>query len=164
MTRSTWSAGAGKAWALSLYQPWGHLVASGVKPTENRPWSTTFRGKFYIHAGLTPNLEACYVQAENATHTAFKTDHAKGTAIIRGWPSLHDIPRGGIIGSAELVDVVRPCARVDDETGRCTCKQPYHFGWQYGFVLRNAKLLPFVPLRGLQKFFRFDKSILKAQR
>lgn len=36
--------------ALSILQPWAHLVAMGVKKYETRSWKTELRGKIYIHA------------------------------------------------------------------------------------------------------------------
>ncbi|EJL66291.1 ASCH domain-containing protein [Flavobacterium sp. CF136] len=36
--------------ALSIKQPWAHLIAAGIKDIENRTWRTNFRGRIYIHA------------------------------------------------------------------------------------------------------------------
>jgi hypothetical protein len=36
--------------ALSLRQPWAHMVVHGPKHIENRRWNTSFRGEFLIHA------------------------------------------------------------------------------------------------------------------
>ncbi len=35
---------------LSIRQPWAFLVCAGVKPIENRSWSTTHRGTVAVHA------------------------------------------------------------------------------------------------------------------
>lgn len=37
--------------ALTTYQPYAELIASGVKRVENRTWETKYRGRLYIHAG-----------------------------------------------------------------------------------------------------------------
>lgn len=37
--------------ALTLHRPWAELVADGWKTTENRRWTTRYRGPFVIHAG-----------------------------------------------------------------------------------------------------------------
>lgn len=37
--------------ALTIIQPYAHLIAIGQKPIENRRWSTNFRGELAIHAG-----------------------------------------------------------------------------------------------------------------
>lgn len=39
--------------ALSVRQPWAWLIVNGYKDVENRPWTTGFRGRIYIHAGKT---------------------------------------------------------------------------------------------------------------
>lgn len=36
--------------ALSLYQPWADLIVDGIKPIENRLWSSKYRGGLLIHA------------------------------------------------------------------------------------------------------------------
>lgn len=36
---------------LTVFQPWAWAIISGGKNIENRGWSTTFRGRLYIHAG-----------------------------------------------------------------------------------------------------------------
>ncbi len=38
--------------ALTVCQPYAHLIAVGVKPIENRTWPTSYRGELAIHAGL----------------------------------------------------------------------------------------------------------------
>jgi hypothetical protein len=43
--------------ALSYRDPWGWLVARGIKPVENRSWSTLFRGRIYIHVSKTFDYE-----------------------------------------------------------------------------------------------------------
>lgn len=37
--------------ALTICQPYAHLIAAGKKRVENRTWSTAHRGLIYIHAG-----------------------------------------------------------------------------------------------------------------
>ncbi len=36
--------------ALTLHQPWAHLVAQGIKTLETRSWKTNYRGHLAIHA------------------------------------------------------------------------------------------------------------------
>ena len=55
--------------------------------------------------------------------------------------TLDDLPRGGIVGEAEIVD----CVTQSDS--------PWFEG-PYGFVLRNAHPLPFRPCRGRLGFFK----------
>lgn len=37
--------------ALTICQPYAHLIAIGEKPIENRTWETSYRGPLLIHAG-----------------------------------------------------------------------------------------------------------------
>jgi hypothetical protein len=111
--------------ALSLRQPWAWLVAAGHKDVENRTWATRFRGEFLLHAAKTFD-HAGYERVLRETHLVL--------------PAPGEFERGGIVGTAELVDCV---TRHDS---------PWFWG-PYGFVLRNARPLPFQPLRGMPGFF-----------
>lgn len=35
--------------AVSIKNPYGYLIAIGLKDIENRSWQTHFRGRIYIH-------------------------------------------------------------------------------------------------------------------
>lgn len=150
----TWELADGEAWALSLYQPWAHLVVRSIKDVENRSWSTTFRGTVYIHAGKTGGhgeLEQNYV-----TVRAWLRTLSPSTPL----PPMEKVERGGIIGMVDIVDIIRPCLRQGDDPSKliCRCGRRWHIGSQYGFVLRNAKPLPFQPLPGIQRFFKFSPN------
>ncbi|TAG33252.1 MAG: hypothetical protein EAZ36_01015, partial [Verrucomicrobia bacterium] len=65
-------------------------------------------------------------------------------AIGRGFPEDMDdthAPRGGIVGVADIVDCVE------------AHPSPWFFG-PFGFVLANARPLPFVPMHGKLNVFR----------
>lgn len=112
--------------ALSIMQPWCWLIAAGHKDIENRSWPTRFRGPVLLHAG--------------------KRFDGPDDANEWGWPHIErpeDFDMGGIVGQAEIVDCVT------------TSRSPWFFG-PYGFVIRNACLLPFQPCRGALGFFRPD--------
>lgn len=42
---------------LSIKNPWGYLIAYGVKDVENRTWETKFRGEFLIHVSGKDELD-----------------------------------------------------------------------------------------------------------
>ncbi len=113
--------------ALSIRQPWAWLIVNGYKNIENRTWSTGFRGTFLVHASK-------------------KIDDA-GLAWVRlNCPSIVlplAFETGGIVGSAEIVGVVN--------TQRAG---GFWFTGPYGFILRNAHPLPFVPMLGSTGFFQ----------
>lgn len=110
--------------ALSIRQPWAWLILNAGKDIENRDWYTGFRGRFLIHASKGMTRE----EYENAP------------LWVVDLPDFDDLERGGIVGSAELVDCV------DDSDSE------WFFG-RYGFVLRDPKPLPFRPLKGMLGFF-----------
>lgn len=130
--------------ALSIRQPWAWLVANGWKDIENRDWKTQFRGPVLIHASLKleggPNQDLLrgdhpaspFAQLDESLRLAYTA------ALMRG-----DVHRGGIVGVAEIVDCVE------------TSPSPWFVG-NYGFVIRNARPLPFMPLKGALGFFKAE--------
>lgn len=120
---------------LSIRQPWAWCILYG-KPVENRNWWTSYRGPLGIHAakGMTRDeYEEC-------------RDFAAGLGLTV--PPMPDLPRGGIVGRANLVDCVTSHA------------SPWFFG-RYGLVLADVKPLPFVPLKGALGLFDVPESALE---
>jgi hypothetical protein len=112
--------------ALSIRQPWAWLIVNGYKDVENRNWRTNFRGEFLIHAG------------KRFDHDGYRWIQERFDIAM---PSPAQFELGGIVGLAELVDCV---TRHDS---------PWFTG-PYGFVLQNARPLPFVAVRGRLRFFK----------
>lgn len=114
--------------ALSIKQPWAWLIIHGFKDIENRSWKPTnpglrFRGRVLIHTG--------------------KKFDGPNDPEEWDWPEIARPERfdlRGIVGEAEIVDCVT----------RST--SPWFFG-PYGFVIRNARPLPFMPWIGQLGFF-----------
>jgi hypothetical protein len=109
---------------LSIRQPWAWCVIHGGKDIENRDWTTTFRGRFVVHAskgGTKQDMREAY---------AFIHVASKGHVWIP-----ENLDRGGIIGSVELVDVVEQS------------ESPWFVG-RYGLVLSDPRPLPFTPCKG----------------
>ncbi|MFC4445524.1 ASCH domain-containing protein [Castellaniella denitrificans] len=116
---------------LSIRQPWAWLIVNGHKPVENRDWPTHQRGPILIHAskGMTRDeYDGCQDLARSL-----------GIAI----PAFDALERGGIVGQAVITGCVTDHA------------SPWFFG-RYGFVLADARPLPFRPLRGRLGFFEAD--------
>lgn len=128
--------------ALSIRQPWAWLIVHGGKDIENRSWHTKLRGRFLVHAaqGMT--------RKEHAEAYQFFLESGAGQPPF-DFPSFEDLQCGGIVGSVELVDSVD------------TSDSPWYMG-QKGFVLRDPKPLPFVPLKGRLGFFEVDDDVLGA--
>ncbi|NSZ06441.1 ASCH domain-containing protein [Agrobacterium tumefaciens] len=124
--------------ALSIMQPWAWLIVNGHKDIENRKWSTKFRGLVAIHAGKKIDGEAAFDLA---------VDNHPATGAEFAFP---DIPNryqtGGIVGVAEIVDCVRS-------------SESEWFVGKYGFVIRNARPVEFIPVRGELAFFEWRKNL-----
>ncbi len=125
--------------ALSVRQPWPWAMFYAGKDVENRSWPTRYRGRVLIHASL---------QFDGPRDAAFAncTIWAR-EANARPPDGVYDFPLGGIVGEAEIVDCV-------------TQSDSRWFEGPYGFVLRNAKPLPFRPCRGKLGFFKPDFEAL----
>jgi ASCH domain len=98
---------------LSIRQPWAYLITQGSKNIENRSWPTKYRGPVLIHASLNINRKACARHGLNP-----KT-----------------LQRGGVVGTADIVDCV-------------TKHRNRWFEGPYGFVLESRRPLPFVKWKG----------------
>lgn len=121
--------------ALSIRQPWAWLIIHGFKDIENRDWPTRFRGPVLIHAGKAWGRD----ERDNALWVDRGYSPCGGEPLpTEHPPKLYQL--GGIVGVAEIVDCVSASA------------SPWFVG-DYGFVLRNARPLPFMPLKGALGFF-----------
>lgn len=115
---------AGSIRALSIKQPYPHHIFHDGKDVENRDWPTKGRGWFLIHAGK-------------------KDDEDR--ELIRE----HNMPLGGIVGAARIVDCVEDMDSL------------WFYG-RYGFVLKDAFPIPLIPCKGQLGFFPLERGILDA--
>ncbi|VDC28264.1 ASCH domain-containing protein [Pseudogemmobacter humi] len=124
--------------ALSIRQPWAYAIIHLGKPVENRTWETLKRGPICIHAakGMT--------QAEWWRAFDFITDD-----LDLMLPEPANLPRGGIIGTAEIVDCVR------------SHPSPWFFG-PFGIVLANVRPVEFIPVKGALNFFDWRKNLKES--
>lgn len=118
---------------LSVRQPWATLIVRGIKDVENRVWTTPHRGPILIHA-------------------ARKLDTHADT---QGWltrAEINALPRGGIIGVVQVIDVVT------------TSSSPWFVG-PFGWVLTDARELPFRSLTGRLGLFEVSpqQASLRAE-
>lgn len=124
--------------ALSIRQPWAWAILNAGKDVENRDWSTRFRGPVCIHAskGMTKGEYQSFVD------TCFVARRAMKSADYVHIPDFDELPRGGIIGTAEITGCVE------------TSASPWFFG-RYGFTLANVQRVYFIPCNGALGFFRW---------
>lgn len=122
--------------ALTVRQPWAHLIMAGLKTIENRTWQTNYRGVLYIHAG------------SRMHETPLAEINRRHKLNIE----INQLQFGAIIGRVELVDIV---SRSDN---------PYFTG-PYGWILENPEALEPIPLRGKMGLFDLPAgTIEKAAR
>ena len=129
---------------LSVRQPWAWLIVNGIKSIENRTWRTKFRGRILIHAG------GAMTVTEWRSAAAFAVEQC-GVPLEcfdeGGAAHFSRLERGGIVGSAEIVD----CVDGHDS--------PWFVG-PFGFVLREQRPRPFTPFRGALTIFQVPESAL----
>jgi hypothetical protein len=124
--------------ALSIRQPWATLVVLGLKSVEIRRWSTPIRGPVYIHAGKI----------------------ADGRP--EGWSRVPEeyweitARRGGLIGTADLVDCITYASARDFGRDRQLHFNP--LSWflpphMFGFRFAQSAIVPFRAISGQVKFF-----------
>ena len=68
---------------LTVHQPYAWALAAGVKTTEDRAWTTSYRGKVFIHAGLTTDPDA--------PAGLWPPDGQLVTGAVLGWVTLDRI-------------------------------------------------------------------------
>lgn len=109
--------------AISIRQPWAYLVANGIKDIESRSRPTDYHGPLLILAvKKTPAPEDLWDAAQLCKK--------QGAAL----PSIFEI--GGIVGLAELAGCVTKS------------NSPWFNEGYYGYVIRDARPVPFIPYRG----------------
>lgn len=122
--------------ALSIRQPWAWLILNAGKDIENRTRRTRFRGRVLIHSGQVmthDEYESC------AQFVASRYLQMKKEFLL---PEYDELKRqcGGIVGVMEITDCVSASA------------SPWFMGG-FGYCLRDARLLPFKPCKGMLGFF-----------
>ncbi len=119
--------------ALSIRQPFAWAVVANVKKTENRTWSTDYRGTIAIHASTSPTIV-----------NAFRKD--SGCEYFSG----EHLPFGAIIGLAEIVNVALYGPDQEDDPFACG---PYCWTMAHGRFLEKP-----IPLKGKLNLFKLDST------
>jgi hypothetical protein len=124
--------------AITICQPYAHLIALFIKRVENRTWPTRYRGPILIHAGMS-----------------------------RDWLDTHpaigeEMAFGAVVATANLID----CVHIDDvKAGTFDLVYPWlkdheHASGPYCFILADVKRLEQpVPMKGRQGLFDIEWPI-----
>lgn len=127
--------------ALTICQPFAHLIALGTKRVENRTWPTHYRGPLLIHAGRSRD----WLVLENDG----RTDSEYGIY-------LHEMAFGAVVATCRLDD----CVRITD--AGAWRRHPWlhehtHASGPWCWILANVKRLEQpVPALGKQGLFDID--------
>ncbi len=123
--------------ALSVRQPWAWAILFAGKDIENRSWQAmnhllTVRGRVALHA------------AKGMTQNEYREAKMFMAEIGIDCPPAFDLWRGAVIGSVEVVDVVKDHA------------SPWFTGPR-GLVLCDPKPVSPVPVSGALGYFDWTK-------
>jgi hypothetical protein len=132
--------------ALTVKQPWAHLICAGIKDVENRSWKTNFRGRVLIHssAKYEEDLFETVPIIENGV------DKLK-TKIFGKIYNCSDFETSAIIGSVEIVDCVQNHQSIWADKG------------YYHWILRNPILFknPILNVKGKLSFWESGYDVCK---
>jgi len=123
--------------ALTILQPYAHLIVTGEKLVENRTWPTRHRGPLLIHAGKNRS------EVDNATDFELYEEYGEV------------LPFGAIVGRAQLVQCLKKeliaTKLYDDEFP--WLRNHYHMNgpwcWILADVERFEKPIPYQGRQGL---------------
>lgn len=122
--------------ALTIRQPWAHLIAIGQKRVENRPWSTSHRGVIGIHAGLS-------------------------TADLKPRERLAEMAFGAIVATAVLMACrhVHEVIRFKPDHPLFWMVRHRYMSGPWCWVLAEVQQIPPIPCRGAQRLWTMPDDI-----
>lgn len=132
--------------ALTIKQPWASLIASGVKPVENRTWpipgTWAHRGPLLIHAG------------RGFDRMALLLPEAREELEAQSWPEW-ELPSAAVLAVAEEV--------VCHRAGPGCCDSPFAEPEGWHWVLSGVTALEEpVSAKGRLGLWRPDADLLAA--
>lgn len=136
--------------AITICQPYAHLIVTGVKRVENRTWGTRVRGRVAIHAG------------KSRQWLNFSQDKSRDQAYN---VPLADMAFGAVIGTVNVV----ACLPIDEiRRGQHDEQFPWLRGHEHAegpwcFVLENARRIDPVPLAGKLGFFFISDDLIRSR-
>jgi|LGOV01.1.fsa_nt_gb hypothetical protein len=139
--------------AITIWQPWAHLIIRGEKTIETRSWSTRVRGTIAIHAAkkdCLKNINALSQKEKDFFYNAQKYNDYNNEICF---------PLGVIIGTIDLVG----CQKIEEllVTEYATVKEKMLGDWsenRYGWILEKPCLFEKpIPYNGHQGFWNWNK-------
>jgi len=122
-------------YALSIKQPWASLILAGIKPVENRTWSTSYRGPLLMHASKTWDKRGAEFIIEKHPELKKFIESSKKTT--------------GFLGQATMTD----------------CVKEHHSEWfdgPYGFVfIKPMEFQNPIPYKGQLGIFYVPEKVME---
>ena len=128
--------------ALTVWQPWATLLATGYKTVETRSWKTNYRGKILIHAAKRPVVNGI-IEMDREARKVLR-DVLDLPEIYReiNWTEYYrKLPIGVVVGEARLTD----CIHINEEYQRFIkneCHAEYLLGdfttGRYAWIMEDA--------------------------
>jgi len=139
--------------ALTVRQPWAHMIAHCGKNVENRGRQTRYRGLLAVHAGAASRWDRSGEQSPLVRQAWRECGHLPAH-LDRGSPWIN---LGAVIAVAELAG-----CHHSDECGRCSAwSQPDGWHWE----LRDVRPLRApVPCKGKLGLWRLPEYAEKGVR
>lgn len=143
---------------LSIRQPWASLIMGAgkqhnttmfqlPKDVENRTWGTGYRGRILIHAAQ-----------------SLDKDHDLFLAMVASDYLDGALPRGALLGTAEIVDCHQQRHSVDGAPPCCRSLWAVRVSGYWHWMLRNP--VPFaspVPYKGRLGLFDVPASLIPTE-
>ena len=150
----------GQPRCLSIRQPHAFLICCGLKPVENRTWTTNYRGQVLIHAGKARETASDRSFAIRTLRDRYGIETALAGRVYEKWAT-----RGAIVGIAELYDCVRPMSGPIESLGGGPSNAGSDFSEWFsgpvGFLLKDPGFFAApIPSRGRLSLYRPDREAL----
>ena len=131
--------------ALTICQPYAHLIVRGEKLVENREWPTGYRGALVIHAGKSRE----WLDPEDVSDFA-----AEGDPLVFG----------AVVGVAQLVDVLHidSIQRGDHDARYPWLREHDHTNGTWCWVLADVRRIEPIPWNGAQGLWDFPDASLPS--
>ena len=146
--------------AISLWQPWASLVATGAKQWETRSWATSYRGPLAIHAakaGISKSeLRSQLARVDIQGGLAPLVNDPLEIRAVMHWVgvTIADLPFGAIIAVVQLIDCKLTDSLTIDEIGLDWPFGDFSAG-RYAWRLEQVRRITPIPYRGAMGFFNW---------
>lgn len=120
--------------ALTILQPYAHLIASGQKRVENRDWPTRYRGPLAIHAGK-----------------------SRAWLMDGHLEEFLDMRFGAVVAIANLIDCIRLGSKDAEKYPWLEAHPHAHGPWMW--ILDDVQPLPApIPFKGAQGLWEYPEQ------